>query len=150
MRMSRRGRGEGNGAAGEELVAVAFGHDAIEAEMIKGLLEDAGIPSLLQPAGMSVDGSQLGFHFLPRFFGGGPQRVMVHAGRAEQARVLLAETLVEREEDWPETVDAEDLADSTGRKPRGYGLLGAYARIYFWSFGLMGAALGIFLLLRGV
>lgn len=36
-----------------------------------------------------------GFGLATRGFGGGPQRVMVHANRAEQARALLAETLVE-------------------------------------------------------
>lgn len=138
------------GGAGEELVDVAFGRDAVEAEMIKGLLEDAGIPSLLRQAGMSVDGPLLGYGLQPRGFGGGPQHVMVHARNAERAQALLAETLVEGEEAWPETANAEHLADAAGRKPRSYGLLGAYARIYFWSFGLMGAAFGIFLLVRGL
>jgi hypothetical protein len=134
--------------SGGALVAVALGHDAVEAEMIKGLLENAGIPSLLQQAGMSVDGPMLGYGLLPRGFGGGPQHVMVHARNAERARALLAQTLVDVEEAWPETANAEHLADAAGPKPRDYGLLGAYARIYLWSFGLMAAAFAIFLLVR--
>lgn len=148
--MSRAGRRADDERAGDELVDVAFGRDAVEAEMIKGLLEDAGIPSLLRQVGMSVDGPMLGHGLLPRGFGGGPQHVMVHARNAEQARALLAETLVEDEEAWPEPENAEHLANETGRKPRGYGLLGAYARIYLWSFGLMALVFGIFVLLRGV
>jgi hypothetical protein len=40
--------------------------------------------------------------------------------------------------------------EDRGRKPRDYGLLGAYARIWFWSVGAMALAFGIFLLLRAV
>jgi hypothetical protein len=54
---------------------------------------------------------------------------------------MLNETMVEEE---PE-VEIEDLANArhldraAGRGPRNYGLVGAYARIWFWSlfaFGL--------------
>jgi hypothetical protein len=83
----------GAGATGK-LVKVAFARDRVEGEMMKGLLENAGIPSLLEQEGLSVDGPQLGFGLATRGFGGGPQRVMVHASRAEQACALLAETLV--------------------------------------------------------
>jgi hypothetical protein len=133
---------------GAELVRVAFARDAVEAEMIKGLLENAGIPSLLEQEGQNVNGPQLGFGLLPRGFGGGPQRVMVHANRAEKARALLAETLVESgEEEWPEIANAEHL-EGAGGKPRSYGLIGAYARIYLSSFVIFAVAFGIFLLLR--
>ncbi len=116
---------------------------------MQGLLENAGIPSLLQSVGLNVDGPQLGFGLLPRGFGGGPQRLMVHANRAEKARALLAETLVEEgEEVPPEIANARHLEDASGRKPREYGLLGAYARIYLWSLGAIAVAFGIFLLLR--
>ena len=113
------------------------------------LLENAGIPSLLEQSGLNVNGPQLGFGLLPRGLGGGPQRVMVHASRAEKARALLAETLVEStEEEWPEIANAEHLEVAGGRKPRSYGLVGAYARIYLWAFGIFAVAFGIFLLLR--
>jgi hypothetical protein len=134
-----------------ELVGVAFAKDWVEGEMIHGLLENAGIPSLLQEVGLNVDGPQLGFGLLPRGFGGGPQRVMVHANRAEQARALLAKTLVEDgEEAWAEVANAEYLEDADGGKARGYGLVGAYARALLWSLGIMAVALGGFLLLRTV
>jgi hypothetical protein len=127
---------------------VAFANDRIEGEMIHGLLENAGIPSLLQQVGLNVDGPQLGFGLATRGFGGGPQRVMVHANRAEQASALLAETLVE--EAWPEAVNAEYLEDTRGGRPRNYGVVGAYARALLWSLGIMALAFAVFLLSRTV
>ena len=75
---------------------------------------------------------------------------MVRADRAEEARRLLAEVLVENERPWPEPVDVVYPDETHGRKPRGYGLIGAYARAYLWAIGLMAVAFGIFLLLRGI
>lgn len=46
----------------DELVGVAYANDRVEAEMIQGLLESAGVPSVLQPAG--VDGPSLGIGWL--------------------------------------------------------------------------------------
>jgi hypothetical protein len=128
---------------GDELVKVAYTQNQAEAEMIQGLLENGGIPSILQALG--VNGPQLGFGVLMR----SPQRVMVRANQAKEARALLAETLVEDEQEaWPDTANASYLEDAAGRKPRGYGLVGAYARIYLWSFGAIVVALGVFFLLR--
>lgn len=108
--------------------------------MIQGLLESAGIPSVLQQVG--IDGPQLGIGLLNP--GGGSQRVMVRSDQAEAARALLAETAVPSEpEDWVEE-------ETGGRKPRNYGLIGAYGRIWAWSLGAMGLAFGVFLLLRMV
>jgi hypothetical protein len=141
--------GEGDDG-GRELVRVAYANDGVEAEMMQGLLEDAGIPSLLEQVSLNVDGPQLGFALLPRGFGGGPQRVMVHAHRAEAARALLEETFAEDEEAaWPETANARYLDDAAGRKPRAYGLAGAYARILLVSLGAMAVIFGVFLLLHG-
>jgi len=135
--------------SGNDLVKVAFARDRVEGEMIHGLLENAGIPSLLEQAGLNVDGPQLGFGLANRGFGGGPQRVMVHAARAEQARALLAETLVEGEEEaMPEIANAEYLEDAGGGTARSYGVVGAYGRALFWSLGLIAVAFGVFLLLR--
>jgi hypothetical protein len=101
---------EGSHDLGDKLVKVAFARDRVEGEMIHGLLENAGIPSLLEETRLNVDGPQLGFGLASQGFGGGPQRVMVHAARAEQARALLAETLVEdKEQVWPEVVNAQYL-----------------------------------------
>ena len=122
-----------------EQVEVAYANDAVEAAMIQGLLENRGIPSVLQALG--VNGPQLGFGVLAT----SPQRVMVRAGQAEEARALLAET---EQKAPPETANAAYLEDAGGKRPRGYGLLGAYARIYLWSFVAMAVAFGIFLLLR--
>ena len=134
-----------------ELVGVAFARDRVEAELIHGLLEHAGIPSLLQQAGLSVDGPQLGYGLATRGFGGGPQRVMVHSNRAEEARALLAETLVEGgEESWEDTANAGYLEEAEGGRARNYGVVGAYGRAMFWSFGIMAVAFGVFVLLRAV
>jgi len=132
---------------GEDLVKVAWARDHVEGEMMRGLLENAGIPALLRPE--AVDGPKVGFGLLNP--GGGPQQVLVRAEQAERARALLGETLVEDEATaFPEPVNAQHLEDARGgRKPRSYGLLGAYGRIYFWSFGAFAAAFAVFLLLRG-
>ncbi len=128
----------------DELVKVGYASNRAEAAMIQSLLESAGIPSLLQALG--VNGPNLGFGTLPN----DPQRIMVRASQAERARALLADTpAAVGQEALPEPVDADFLEDSGGRKPRGYGLVGGYARIYLWSFGIMALAFGIFLVLHG-
>ena len=89
-----------------DLVEVAFAKDPVQAEMLQGLLRSGGVPSLLEPTGLS--GLQMGLGRLYSGFGGGGQRVMVHAARFEEARTLLSETLVgEDEESWPWLVDGE-------------------------------------------
>jgi Putative prokaryotic signal transducing protein len=128
------------------LVEVAFVENEPHALMIQALLEEHGIPSLLQQAGPS--GPQLGYGLLNP--GGGSRRVMVHAHRAEEARSLLADAQSEwGEAEVPEPVNATYLEDAAGgRKPRNYGVVGAYARAFLWSFGAMALAFGIFMLLR--
>lgn len=132
---------------GEKLVGVAHASDRVEAEMIQGLLESRDIPSVLQHTG--VDGPLIGVGWLNP--NGGSRRVMVRAEQAEEARAVLAETLVEDERvDLPETANARHLEAMEGRKPRRYGLVGAYARIWAWSFGALILAFAVFLLLRSV
>ncbi len=63
--------------------------------MIKGLLEEAGIPVFLVPSAARVDGFELAFGMLARGSQGGPQDVMVPAERAEEAAAVLAEAPVE-------------------------------------------------------
>ena len=129
----------------DELVGVASTGDRVEAEMIQGLLEGAGIPSLLRHEG--VDGPMLGVGWLNP--GGGSRRVMVRTGQSEEARALLAETFAENAQELErETADATYQEEGEGRGPRNYGLIGAYMRILAWSFGLMALAFGVFLLLR--
>lgn len=129
------------------LVSVAAAPNSFEAGLLRGLLEDAGIPCMVRPSG--VDGSQLGFGLLTEH--GGPQQVLVHAARLEEARALLAEALAADEDDWAETANAQHLEDALpGRGPRNYGLIGAYARIYFWSLLAMGVIAGIYFLSRAL
>jgi hypothetical protein len=73
-----------------ELVEAAFVRNEMEAEMIRGLLESAGIPSIVQAAGM-FEGTRHGFGGVPVY--GGAQKVMVHAHRLEDAQAVIAETL---------------------------------------------------------
>ncbi len=115
--------------------------------MIRGLLESAGIPSAVQQLG--IDGPLLGFGLLNP--GGGSRRIMVHANQAEAARAVLAESFVPGEPDgWDALIDADDTSEAPGRKPRNYNLIGAYARIWFWSLIVMGLAFAIFLLSRSI
>jgi putative signal transducing protein len=128
-----------------ELVEVAYVSNAGEAAMVQGLLEEAGIPSMLQ--GVGFDGPRIGVAWVPN----APQRVMVHAPRLEEARALIAKTLAENEgEALPEIANASYLEEAEGGKPRSYGLIGGMGRIYLVSFGAMAVAFGVFLLLRAV
>lgn len=128
---------------GEDLVSVAFANDRAEGNMIQGLLESAGIPSVLQQ--MGIDGPRFGIGLLNP--DGGSQRVMVRSDQAEAARALLGEAVVPSEsEDWVESDNIPSAEEM--RKPRNYGLIGAYSRIWAWSLGAMILAFGIFLLLR--
>lgn len=130
---------------GGDLVSVAHVSNRGEAQMIQGLLEDGGIPSLVQQLG--PDGPMLGFGLLNP--DGGFHRVMVHAGRSEEAQALLAEAV---DGEGPEPVNATYLeeASSGRRKPRSYGLIGAYARIYVVSLVAMAAMFGVYLLVRAL
>jgi Putative prokaryotic signal transducing protein len=70
---------------GELAEATLVGSEA-EGEMVRGLLETAGIPSILQAAGM-FERVRHGFGGVPVY--GGAQKVMVHADRLEEARKVL-------------------------------------------------------------
>lgn len=133
-------------ANSSELVEVAFVGDEPEAMMIQALLEENEIPSIKQQ--VTPGGPMLGYGLLNP--GGGAQRVMVHADRAERARALIAVASAEGESTLPEPANAEYLADAEGRKPRNYGVVGGYARAYFWSLIGMAAMVGIYFLLRVV
>jgi hypothetical protein len=81
----------------DELVKVALAGDAVEGAMIKGLLEDAGIPAFLLASGTKVDGSELAFGMLSRGSTGGPQDVLVPAARVEEAAAVLGAPATENE-----------------------------------------------------
>lgn len=65
-----------------ELVRVAVGSNLAEAELIKGVLLEQGIPSLLQRTG--------GFD-VPDFLAAGPRDVLVPSSGEEAARDLLSD-----------------------------------------------------------
>lgn len=130
-----------------ELVEVAWADDQVEAELIQGLLEEAGIRSVQEQVGLN--GPTVGFGLLNP--GGGARRIVVHERHVEAAQALLAEALAEGARNAPEPVNARHLEEiEGGRRPRGYGLIGAYARAYLWSFGAIAAAFGAFMLLRAL
>jgi hypothetical protein len=74
-------------AGDRELVEVACVRNQGEAEIIRGLLESAGIPCLVQPSGIASP--QLGVAGLLA----NPLGLMVHAERAEDARALIAQAI---------------------------------------------------------
>jgi putative signal transducing protein len=126
-----------------DLVEVAFVGDEFQAEMIRALLDEQGIPSIQEQVAPS--GPQLGYGLMNP--SGGARRVMVHAERADQARALIE--VATAEDSAPEPVNAEYLADAEGRGgPRNYGLIGGYARAWFWSILAMAGLFLAWLLLR--
>jgi hypothetical protein len=130
-----------------ELVEAAFVGDEHQAAMIQALLEEKGIPSLQQQ--VTPSGPQLGYGLMG--LGGGSRRIMVHPHLAEEARALVAAAMAESENEVPEPVNAEYLEEAEGgRKPRNYGLIGAYARIYLVSLVAMIAIAGSYFLLRAL
>src|SRR5690349_7365074 len=73
----RGDEGGGGGGGGGDLVKVAFARNQAEAEMLQGLLTEAGIPSILRRSA--------GFDN-PEFLASGPRDVMVNRGTAQRAR----------------------------------------------------------------
>jgi hypothetical protein len=133
---------EPDGPADADLVEVMFAGDRAEAEMVQSLLESEGIPSMLQATG--VNGPQLGVGLSPR----SPQRVMVRAEHADCARGLLSQVSPEEDSDIDELANAAYLGEAKGRGPRSYGVIGAYARIWLWSFAVLAVTFGVFMLAR--
>lgn len=120
--------GGGGGGDGGDLVKVAFARNQAEAEMLQGLLTEAGIPSILRRSA--------GFDN-PEFLASGPRDVMVNRGTAQRAREVLAETLIESEDD--ERAELEEQR----RLARGETGVTSPARLAFWV-GV--AAVGAFVL----
>ncbi|HET7574540.1 MAG TPA: DUF2007 domain-containing protein [Solirubrobacterales bacterium] len=92
------GGGGGGGGGGGPLVKVGFGRNQVEAEMLQGLLLDAGIPSVLKRS--------FGFDN-PDFLAGGPHDVYVNQAQAKEAREVLAETMLESEGEERAEVEGE-------------------------------------------
>lgn len=129
----------------DDLVSVAWVANEHEAAMVQALLEENEIPSMQRQTGL--DGGVLGEGLLS---GGGSRQVLVHRHRAEEARTLVEAVMSETKQEIPDPVNASYLEEAEGgRGPRNYGLIGGYARIYFWSFvGML--LLGLVYLLLGV
>ncbi|HEU4706895.1 MAG TPA: DUF2007 domain-containing protein [Solirubrobacterales bacterium] len=118
----------GGGGGGGDLVKVAFARNQVEGEMLQGLLSGAGIPSVLKRS--------RGFDN-PDFLAGGPHDVMVSEGAAQRAREVLAETMIEDEDD--ERAELEEQR----RLARGETGVISPVRLAFW-IGV--AAVGAFIL----
>jgi putative signal transducing protein len=112
--------GGGGGGGDGKLVKVAFARNQVEAEMLQGLLSEAGIPSVLKRS--------FGFDN-PDFLAGGPHDVMVNTGAAQRAREVLAETMIEDEGD-----EAAELEEER-RLARGEGGSMPPARLARWVIG---------------
>jgi hypothetical protein len=82
--------GGGGGGGGGKLIKVAFARNQAEAEMIQGLLLESSIPSILKRS--------RGFD-APEFLAAGPHDVMVNSDLAQKARGVLADTMVESEDE---------------------------------------------------
>lgn len=121
--------GGGGGGGGGRLVKVGFGRNQVEAEMLQGLLGEAGIPSVLKRT--------MGFD-APEFFASGPHDVLVAAAQAKRAREVLADVMVDSEAD--EVTELEEER----RLARGETGVTSPARLAFW---IAVAVLGGFLLL---
>jgi len=124
--------GGGGGGGDGKLIKVAFARNQVEAEMLQGLLAEAGIPSVLKRS--------FGFDN-PDFLASGPRDVMVNEGAAKRAREVLAETMVESEED--ERAELEEQRRLAGGET---GVVSP-AKLAFWiGVALVGAFILVWLL----
>ncbi len=98
------GGGGGGGGGGGKLVKVAFARNQSEAELLQGLLLDSGVPSILKRSG--------GFDN-PDFLAAGPHDVWVNVQHEEEAKRILAETIVAGEDEGEERQELE--AEVLGR-----------------------------------
>jgi len=122
------GGGGGGGGGGGRLVKVGFGRNQVEAEMLQGLLAEAGIPSVLKRS--------RGFDN-PDFLAGGPHDIWVNEGAVERAREVLAETMIESEDE--ERAELEEQR----RLARGETGVITPGRLALW---VIAAAIGAFFL----
>src|ERR1700749_809935 len=88
--------GGGGGGGGGKLVKVGFARNQAEAEMLQGLLTEAGIPSILKRSG--------GFD-APEFLAAGPRDIWVNKEHAHEARRILEETMVEGDDEAEERAE---------------------------------------------
>jgi hypothetical protein len=124
--------GGGGGGGGGPMVKVAFARNQVEAEMLQGLLSEAGIPSMLKRSGAFDN---------PEFLAAGPRDVYVAAEAAQRARQVLAETMLEDEGQEQREIEEER------RLARGEtGLVGP-GRLALWlTVAVVGAVILVWLL----
>jgi hypothetical protein len=122
------GGGGGGGGGDGPLIKVAFARNQPEAELIQGLLRESGIPSVLKRA--------RGFD-APEFLAAGPHDIFVSSSLAEEAREVLAETLVGDERD--EQAELEEQR----RIARGETGVTSPGRLALWVGGASLAAVGL-------
>jgi hypothetical protein len=126
---------EFKGGPEEALVVVATARDPVEAAVLKGMLDDVGIPCCLLPEQDA------------------PRELLVSAGRLEEARAVLIDAMTELEDQGTAAIRASERRleySGPGRKPRGYGEFGAYARIYLWSLLAITAMAALYFLGRAL
>jgi hypothetical protein len=128
--------------SGEGPVQIAFADTREEAALIRGLLREAKIKSIARQT--SFEGPTLGTGLLTR----SSRRIYVRPEDAAAARTLIAETMVEdpAEAEIPEPVNAAYLDEARGHKPRGYNMIGAYARTWLVAIVVLGLILVAFLI----
>lgn len=119
----------GGGGGGGPFVKVAFARTQPEAEMLQGLLSEAGIPSMLKRSAAFDN---------PDFLAAGPRDVYVALELAKRAREVLAETMIEDEKD--EVTELEEER----RLARGETGVTSPGRLAFW---VLVAVLGGFIFL---
>jgi hypothetical protein len=90
--------GGGGGGGGGKLVKVAFARNQAEAELLQALLLESGVPSVLKRSG--------GFDN-PDFLAAGPRDVWVNVHDEEEAKRILAETMVPGEDETEERAEVE-------------------------------------------
>jgi hypothetical protein len=123
-------------------VQIAFADTREEAALIRGLLREAKIKSIARQT--SFEGPTLGTGLLTR----SSRRIYVRPEDAAAARTLIAETMVEdpAETEIPEPVNAAYIDEARGHKPRGYNMIGAYARAWLVAIVVLGLILVAFLI----
>ena len=128
----------------DDLVPIAFAETREEAALIRGLLREADIRSLVRRPGADRG------YGPASAIGSSPRRIYVRPDDAARARTLLAETMVEDPlaEEVPEPANAEYLADATGHRPRDYSVLGAYGRAWTVAIAVLAVTFVVLLLLK--
>jgi hypothetical protein len=111
---SHEGGGGGGGGGGGKLVKVAYARNQAEAELLQGLLLESGVPSVLKRSG--------GFDN-PDFLAAGPRDVWVNQAHGEEAKRILAETMVSGEDEGEERTELEEerrlaRGESAGPSPQ--------------------------------